>query len=98
MILNGEIVAGPSGANPRTAIGQRADGAVLLLVVEGRQVDKIGATVLEMAEILQNYGAVNAANLDGGSSTMLIYNGEMMIKSASPAVMRALPTTFLVRP
>jgi len=98
MILNSEIVAGASGANPRTAIGQRADGAVLLLVVEGRQVDKIGATVREMAEILLNYGAVNAANLDGGSSTMLIYNDVMMIKSASPAVMRPLPTTILVRP
>jgi len=98
MILNGEIVAGPSGANPRTAIGQRADGAVLLLVVEGRQVDKIGATVLEMAEILLNYGAVNAGNLDGGSSTMLIYNDEMMIRSSSPAIMRMLPTTFLVSP
>ena len=98
MILNGELVAGPSGANPRTAIGQRADGAVLLLVVEGRQIDKIGATVLEMAEILLSYGAINAANLDGGSSTMLIYNDEMMIRSSSPAVMRLLPTTFLVRP
>ena len=98
MIINGEIVAGASGANPRTAIGQRADGAVLLLVVEGRQIDKIGATLLEMSEILLNYGAVNAGNLDGGSSTMLIYNDEMMIRSSSPAIMRLLPTTILVRP
>ncbi len=74
-----------SGRNPRTAIGQRADGAILMLTIEGRQVDSLGATMDEVVEILYEYGAVNATNLDGGSSTILYLHGEKIIRSSTIA-------------
>jgi exopolysaccharide biosynthesis protein len=86
-----------SGINPRTAIGQRADSAVLLLVVDGRQIDSLGATLVDLIEIFLDFGAVNAANLDGGSSTLMMLDGEVVNRSASVVGPRPLPTTFLVR-
>ncbi|MDR1021387.1 MAG: phosphodiester glycosidase family protein, partial [Synergistaceae bacterium] len=66
------------GLNPRTAIGQRADGAVLLLVLDGRQMNSLGATLGDIIDVMARYGAVNAANLDGGSSTVMYYGGELI--------------------
>ena len=86
-----------SGLNPRTAIGQRIDGAVLMLVVDGRRMNSLGATYGDLADIMLDFGAVNASNLDGGSSTLMIYEGEVMNVCASVTGPRALPTTFLVR-
>lgn len=71
------------GINPRTCIGQRADGAVLLLVVEGRHADSLGATYDDLAELLFEYGAVNAGNLDGGSSSLMIYQGEQITRNSN---------------
>jgi len=85
-----------SGINPRTAIGQRADSAVLLLVVDGRQIDSLGATLTDLIEIFLDFGAVNAANLDGGSSTLMMLNGETINSSAAISGPRPLPTAFLV--
>ena len=84
-----------TGMNPRTAIGQRADGAVLLLVIDGRQAQSAGATYADLTEIMLDYGAVNACNLDGGSSTAMWFDGEYVNNSATTP--RALPTCFLVR-
>ncbi len=84
------------GLNPRTAIGQRADGAVLMLVINGRQADSLGATYDDLVSIMLGYGAVNAANLDGGSSTLMVYNGETMNQSAYFFGERKLPNVFLV--
>jgi exopolysaccharide biosynthesis protein len=76
LLINGEPsdIKGDGGWGnaPRTAIGQRADGIVLLMVVEGRKAGQIGATIREELEIMQLYGAVNAANLDGGTSSVLV--------------------------
>lgn len=87
-----------SGVNPRTAIGQRSDGAILMLVIEGRQVTSMGATYQDLTEIFLSYGAVNACNLDGGSSSMMWYQGGYVNKCASVIGIRPLPTTFLVLP
>ena len=98
LIVNGAPCGGmASGVNPRTAIGQRADGAVLMLVVDGRQVDSLGATFDDLANIMLDYGAVNAANLDGGSSTLMIYNDEILNVCASISGPRDIPTSFLIR-
>lgn len=87
-----------SGRNPRTAIGQRADGAVLLLVIEGRQVDSLGATYDELVDILYSYGAVNATNLDGGSSSIMYYKGEKVIRPSTIAsVSRGVATAIIVK-
>lgn len=101
LIVNGEPMTGSeitaSSVNPRTAIGQRSDGAVLLLVVDGRQVTSLGATFEDLISIFLEYGAVNAANLDGGSSSQIIYAGETLNINSSVIGSRPLPTSFLVR-
>ncbi len=99
LIVNGEMQDDlVSGVNPRTGIAQRSDGAVMLLVIDGRQLHSQGATYEDMAEVFLEYGAVNAYNLDGGSSSMMWFNGEYVNKSASLIGIRPVPTTFLVLP
>lgn len=104
LIINGEPLSVPDttvyggGKNPRTAIGQREDGAILLLTVDGRQANSIGATFKELVYIMQDYGAVNAAAMDGGTSTQMVYNGEVINKPYSPTGPRTCPTAYLVAP
>lgn len=62
-----------TGTAQRTAIGQRADGTVILLVTDGRSADSIGATKNDVIDLLVQFGAVNAGMLDGGSSAMMYY-------------------------
>ena len=69
---------GGYGIHPRTAIGQRKDGIVLFLVVDGRRVDSIGTDMKNLADIMVKYGAYNAANLDGGSSSELVINQQII--------------------
>ncbi|MBU3190675.1 phosphodiester glycosidase family protein [Clostridium bowmanii] len=82
LIVNGKptITQGEGGWGiaPRTAIGQKKDGSVILLTIDGRSVKSIGATLLDVQNILLQYGAVNASNLDGGSSTTMYYNGKVI--------------------
>lgn len=97
LIANGEPCnVNISGVNPRTAIGQRSDGAVLMLVIDGRQVISMGATHQDLIDIMMDYGAVNACNLDGGSSTLMWHDGDYVNNCASVIGIRPVPTTFLV--
>jgi len=87
-----------SGVNPRTAIGQRADGAVLMLVIDGRQAHSIGATYQDLVDVMLDFGAVNACNMDGGSSTTLWMNGSYVNScSSGSGTSRPLPNAFLIR-
>lgn len=73
-----------SGLNPRTAIGQRADGAVLLFVTDGRgKAGHLGASSGDLIGVMQEFGAVNAANLDGGSSSCMYYDGKYLMDSVT---------------
>lgn len=87
------------GMQPRTAIGQREDGVVMFLVIDGRQpTHSIGATVTDCADILEQYGAVNAACCDGGSSSIMGYDDKVITKCSSPMEYgRYLPNAFLVK-
>ena len=82
LIVNGEAAKirgnGGWGSAPRTVIGQRQDGIVLFLVLDGRRLTMPGATIKDLIEIMQNYGAYNAANLDGGTSSAMTYNHELV--------------------
>ena len=114
LIMNGDIneeaYNAASGYNPRTCIGQRADGAVILLCIDGRQANSLGGTYADAIDILVEYGAVNACNLDGGSSSVMYYvDSEGRYGEAGRLVMinnysllqelpRTMPTFFLVRP
>lgn len=77
LIMNGDVNMDAynmnSGFNPRTAIGQRADGAVIFVCVDGRQAGSIGGTYADVIDIMVEYGAVNACNMDGGSSSIMYY-------------------------
>ncbi len=99
LVINGKpakaVLGG--GLNPRTAIGQRADGAILLLVVNGRTIDSLGATLDDLAEIMLSYGAVNASNLDGGSSSIMIMNDERLTSSAYIFGERVVATAIIVK-
>lgn len=104
LIINGEkreLNGMGSGANPRTAIGQRSDGSVLILVTDGRGKNgHLGATASDLIEIMSEYGAVNAANLDGGSSSSLYYKGEYLMTSVTFYYSNSswrLPTAFVVK-
>ena len=97
LVVNGEKCDGlNSGLNPRTAIGQRSDGAMLLLVINGRQVGSMGATYEDVADVMLSFGAVNALNLDGGSSSSMLYEGEFLNISSSLVGQRGLPTGIVV--
>lgn len=105
LIVNGvsrKINGLGSGANPRTAIGQRKDGAILMLVTDGRGAGgHIGATAGDLIAVMQKYGATNAANLDGGSSTCMFYNGEWEMNSVTFYYQNSswnLPDGFVVMP
>ncbi len=114
LILNGQVneraYNANSGYNPRTAIGQRADGAIIFLCIDGRQAGSLGGSYRDIIDIMVKYGAVNACNLDGGSSTLMLYRdtyglygeaGEVqMINNYSllQEQPRKMPTFFMVRP
>ena len=100
LIVNGEaaeINGAGSGLNPRTAVGQCADGTILLLVIDGRQTNSLGASYADLIDVMLQYGAVNAANLDGGSSSVMYYNGEYINNCSSMIGDRSIPTCILVK-
>ena len=102
LIVNGEKMItdgdGGWGVGPRTAIGQRKDGTVLFLVIDGRQPGySVGATLRDLQNILYEEGAVIAANLDGGSSSTLYLNGNVVNKPADLLGERMIPTAFIVK-
>lgn len=102
LIVNGKAAFvkgnGGWGIAPRTAIGQRKDGIVLMLTIDGRQTHSIGADMVDLTEIMLKYGAYNAANVDGGSSTALIENGILITKptAAGRDNLRHIPDAWVV--
>ncbi len=103
LIVNGKASSvlgnGGWGTAPRTAIGQRKDGIVLFLVLDGRTVSKPGADMDDLIEIMQNYGAYNAANLDGGTSSVLVVNNTIVndpIDSTGAHKTRPIATGFII--
>ncbi|MBQ6284810.1 MAG: phosphodiester glycosidase family protein [Bacilli bacterium] len=75
LIVNGKMASfkgnGGWGIANRSAIGQRQDGIVLLMAINGRSSKSVGISMKELAEVFQKYKAYNAANLDGGGSSAL---------------------------
>ncbi len=109
-VVNDTQFASNSGYNPRTAIGQRADGTVIFLCVDGRQAGSLGATYADLIDIMVEYGAVNACNLDGGASSTMMYRdtygrygqaGELVMinnHAMLQSMPRKMPTFFMVKP
>ena len=84
------------GIAPRSAIGQRKDGAIMLLALSGRGNDGIGASLLDCADVMLQHGAYTAANLDGGYSTELYYQGKFLVTPSNPLGERYVATSFVI--
>ena len=103
LIINGKssnvFGNGGWGTAPRTAIGQRKDGIVLFLVIDGRTLTRPGASMNDLIEIMERYGAYNAANLDGGTSSAMVVNNEIIndpIDSTGAHKTRYISTAFIL--
>ncbi len=103
LIVNGKASSvvgnGGWGTAPRTAIGQRRDGVVLFLILDGRTAAKPGADMDDLIEVMQRYGAYNAANLDGGTSSVLVVNDTIVndpIDSTGAHKTRPISTGFIL--
>ncbi len=88
------------GIQPRTAIGQTLTGEMLLLIVDGRQVGhSLGCTVSDLCDVMLRHNAYQAMNIDGGSSSLMWYNGTLLTKTSSPQTGgRYLPNAIVVFP
>lgn len=101
LLVNGKSqIRGDGGAGPapRTAIGQREDGTVVMLVVDGRQLLKNGATLQDLVQIMLEQKVKNAINLDGGSSTTMYYDGEVVNNPSDIYGERVVNNAFYVLP
>lgn len=101
LIINGKATFkgdGGQGITARTAIGQREDGSILLLVVDGRRINMPGATLHDIQKIMLDYNAYNAINLDGGSSSTMYYKGSIINNPCNPLGERTVATALYVEP
>lgn len=106
LIVNGKPAFskgdGGWGIAPRSAIAQRKDGIVLFAVINGRNYLSgiLGIDMVGLTELLMNYGAYNAANLDGGTSSALVEKGNLINNpinsNGKQGVMRGIPTAWVV--
>ena len=85
LVSGGEItvsendeVGRAKASNPRTAIGWLGAGHVVLVVSDGRTGDDEGLTLYELAEFMRSLGCETAYNLDGGGSSTMVFNGEVV--------------------
>lgn len=84
------------GVGPRTAIGQRKDGAILLMVLSGRGNGGIGASLMDVEKEMLNNEAYIAANLDGGYSSEMIYKNQFLVTPSNPLGERYVATSFVI--
>ena len=103
LIVDGVKLTGIGGGyNPRAAIGQCADGTVILVLIEGRMISSLGATYDDIADFMEEQGCINAINLDSGRSSVMVYEGVPITKIAVGAgiqtTSRAAPNAFVVMP
>lgn len=84
------------GLNPRTAVGQKEDGTVIFLVIDGRKITSPGASLYDVQQIMLDRGAVNAGALDGGYSSTMYYKGEVINSPNAWDGERSVATAFYV--
>ena len=90
LVKNGEIfvdmtaqkLASIGGRNPRTAIGYTKDNHLIMLTADGREESSVGLTLIELANLMKDFGCVDAMNLDGGGSTVMYVDGKVVNKPA----------------
>jgi Phosphodiester glycosidase len=83
--------------NPRTGVGQRRDGKIVMVVVDGRQPGySVGLTNFELAQTLVRFGAVTGSALDAGGSSTLAFDGKLLNRPSDPTGERAVAETLAV--
>lgn len=87
-----------TGLNPRTAIGQRKDKSIILLAIDGRRGIKLGADLKDVQKVMMDLGANNAMCLDGGGSTAMYYEGEVINHPSNVTGERFIPDIIYVQP
>lgn len=101
LIVDGDIVVdrncGWTAVNPRACLGQSSRYEILMLAIEGRQTASLGTDVIECAKILKAHDCAQAMNMDGGTSAMLWYDGEPVIRCSNQALPegRLLPDAWV---
>ncbi|MFM7223568.1 MAG: phosphodiester glycosidase family protein, partial [Bacteroidota bacterium] len=83
--------------HPRTAMGYTRDGKLIIMAVQGRMKNAVGATLDDLAILLNELGCYEAINLDGGGSSCLLINGKETIKPSDLTGQRPVPAVFYVR-
>lgn len=83
--------------HPRTGIGYTPDGKLVILMVEGRNKNASGATLVQMAQLFKDLGCWEAMNLDGGGSSCLLVNGKETIKVSDKTGQRPVPAVFMIK-
>ena len=71
------------GKNPRSAIGYTAEGNLIMVAVDGREGQSVGMTLMQLANFMKNAGCINAMNLDGGGSTVMYVDGQVVNNPAA---------------
>ena len=101
LVKNGEIfvdmtaqkLSAIGGRNPRTAIGYTKDNHLIMLTADGREGSSIGLTLMELAQLMKEFGCINAMNLDGGGSTVMYIQGRVVNK---PVVADGIPLSHSI--
>lgn len=98
LIKNGKRLQKPGGkAHPRTAIGQKKNGSLLFVVIDGRRPGwSMGVTYYELQEIMMALGAYNAFNLDGGGSSTMVFKNRVLNKPSDTAGERPVATSWVI--
>lgn len=101
LIADGTIAvdedSGWTSPNPRAVLGQTDKLEAMMVVMEGRLLDSPGCGLVEVAELMQSYGCVQAMNLDGGTSAIMYYDGEYITRCSNTILSdgRELPTAWV---
>ena len=103
MMDEGKVVIEPCDAyvckrHPRTGVGVTADGDILLVTADGRQLGSNGLTIVQFAGLMKWLGATEAINLDGGGSTTMVLKDKIINVPSDPSGERAVSSALLVLP
>lgn len=103
LIVDGQVVVdedcGWTSPNPRAVLGESANLETMMVVIEGRLLDSPGCSVVPIAELMKQYGCVQALNLDGGTSAIMYYQGDYVTRCSNTALPggRTLPTAWVYK-
>lgn len=102
LVLGGKMTPmkgnGGEGSSPRTLIGQKADGSIVLVVLDSKiEGSRMAATLKESQEVMYKLGCITAGTLDGGKSATMYYQDDVVNNPSYAYGERSIPTAIIVR-